>query len=422
MNLIERDSKLKSLTNAIFNRWPRTKVIFGNGTLKDIGKIGSIYGKKALIVIGGGSVQKAGYLDTTIISLDENNIQVEIFYGVEPNPSIETVDAIAKMYNEGNFDFTIALGGGSVMDAAKTALILTSLHEIDIRSYFGVNKIIPKIDRISPLICIPTTSGTGSEVTKYSVITDTSIGLKFLIADIAIHPHYAIIDPNLTISCPADLTRTVGLDAMTHSLEGYLNIKQDLGNEETNKRALIALEIIFKWLRIALDDPADKEARKMMSIASVLGGMVIGGTNGKGTGGPHMNSYSWAKTIDHGKSCGIMMPYYLVYYAKNPKIQKKLNPIAKLLKIPKNIKAEEIGLIVAQKMLDWYKDIGFYTKLVDIPGWKSFYKQKALEDAGKNAMKLQAMPNPVALDQVNEIIGPIIQAAIDGDLTTLQNL
>ncbi|MHA1584559.1 MAG: iron-containing alcohol dehydrogenase, partial [Promethearchaeota archaeon] len=79
MNLIERDSKLKSLTNAIFNRWPRTKVIFGNGTLKDIGKIGSIYGKKALIVIGGGSVQKAGYLDTTIISLDENNIQVEIF-------------------------------------------------------------------------------------------------------------------------------------------------------------------------------------------------------------------------------------------------------------------------------------------------------------------------------------------------------
>jgi alcohol dehydrogenase class IV len=129
-----------------------------------------------------------------------------------------------------------------------------------------------------------------------------------------------------------------------------------------------------------------------------------------------MNSFSWAETIPHGKSTGIMMPYYIAYYGKNSTVMKKLEPIAGMLGAEQG---ENIGMNVAKAMLDWYQDMDYSIKISDIPGWKSEYKAKALKDASENTMKLEAMPNPVPLDKVNQIIGPIIQAAIEGDLSKL---
>ncbi len=412
----ERDKELEKKAMKIFEEWPRTEIVFGKGTLKQTGQYAKEFGNSALIVIGQGSVKKYGYLDTLLSSLDAEDISCKIYEGVEPNPSKGTIEDIAKVYQDGNFDMCIALGGGSAMDAAKAALILAKLGEDNISPYFGVGKASEKIDRIPPCICIPTTSGTSSEVTRYSNVTLPEKGLKKLISDVAMHPHYAIVDPNLTMSCPKNLTVTVGLDTLTHSMEGYLNRVQDEGNEDINERALMSLELVFRWLKEAAEKPEDYTARKMMSIACLLGGTVIGGERFKGTAGPHMNSFSWAETIPHGKSTGIMMPYYIAYYGENEVVQEKLKPIAQMLGCEKD---ENIGLNVAQSMLDWYKDMGFPTKISEIDGWKPEYKEKALKDASENKMKLEAMPNPVPLDKVDETIGPVLEAAIEGDLDKL---
>jgi alcohol dehydrogenase class IV len=417
VNLSERDKIIEQKALKIFDEWPRTKIIIEKDILLETGKYSKEFGDSALIVIGQGSVKKHGYLNTLIISLEENGITSEVFEGVEPNPSKQTIESIAKKYKEGGYTVSIALGGGSAMDAAKAALILTSLDEDDISPYFGVGKASEKLERISPCICIPTTSGTSSEVTRYSNVTLPKKGLKKLISDISMHPHYALVDPVLTISCPKDLTITVGLDTMTHAMEGYLNSVQDQGNDDINERALLSLELVFRWLKVAAEELENYNARKMMSLASLLGGTVIGGERFKGTAGPHMNSFSWAESIPHGKSTGIMMPYYIAYYGKNSTVMKKLEPIADMLGAEKG---EKIGMNVAKAMLDWYQDMGYSIKISDIPGWKPEYKAKALKDASENTMKLEAMPNPVPLDKVDQIIGPIIQAAIDGDLSNLE--
>jgi len=417
MKLSERDKEIEQKAMNIFKKWPRTQIIFGKDKLTQTGRYTKKYGKSALIVIGGGSVKKFGYLETLKKALKDEGVESDVYEGVEPNPSKTTVEEIAKTYKEGEYDLTIALGGGSTMDAAKAALILTSLGEDDISAYFGVGKASEKLDRISPCICIPTTSGTSAEITRYSNVTLPEKGVKKLISDISMHPHYAIVDPTLTMSCPKDLTITVGLDTMTHAMEGYLNSIQDSGNEDINKRALLSLELVFKWLKVAAEEPKNYTARKTMSIACLLAGTVIGGERFKGTAGPHMNSFSWADTIAHGKSTGIMMPYYIAYYGKNPTVKEKLEPIANMLGVEKG---ENIGLNVAKAMLEWYQDMGFPIKISEVKGWKPEYKEKALQDASENTMKLEAMPNPVPLDKVDEIVGPILQAAIDGDLSKLK--
>jgi alcohol dehydrogenase/1,3-propanediol dehydrogenase len=415
--ITDRDSEIEQNSLKIFASWPRTKIVFGSGMLKEAGKYAREFGTSALIVIGGGSVKKNGFLDILIAALDNAGLSAKIFEGVEENPLHETIQAIAQLYTQNKFDVLIGLGGGSALDAAKAALILASLKETDLSPYFGVGEVSKKLPRISPCICIPTTSGTSSEVTRYSNITVRSLGVKKLISDIAIHPHIAIVDPELTKTCPKDLTITVGLDTLTHAMEGYLNTVQDPGNEDINERALMSIELVFRWLKVAAEEPNNSDARRMMALASVLGGTVIGGDRFKGTGGPHMNSFSWAETIAHGKSTGVMLPYYTVYYAKNPAVVDKLKPIAKMLNLSPD---GDIGRNVAQAMLDWYRSMGFPTCLKDVKGWKEEYFQKALKDAGQNAMKLKAMPNPVPLEEVDAIIGPILEAAVSCDLTKIK--
>jgi alcohol dehydrogenase len=416
IQITARDEDLITEALNIFEKWPRTKIIFGNGVIKQTGTIAASYGKRAMIVIGGGSVKKNGTLDILLTVLDAAGVKAQIFEGVEPNPSHETIQAIAKMYTDGKFNVAIALGGGSPLDATKAALILAALNETSLEPYFGVGNVSKKLERIPPCICIPTTAGTSAEITRYSNVTVRQLGVKKLISDIAIHPHVAIVDPMLTLSCSKDLTITVGLDTLTHAMEGYLNTVQDPGNEEINRRALLCIEIVFRWLKEAAENPTNQDARKMMAIASLLGGTVIGGDKFKGTGGPHMNSFSWAETIPHGKSTAITLPYYMVFYAKNPVVAKKLIPIANLLKIPTT---GDIGRTVAKAILEWYQAMGYATCLGCLKEWKQDYLEKALKDAGQNEMKLKAMPQPVALDQVDSLLKPILEAAISGDLSKI---
>ena len=402
----------------IINNWPSTKVEYGNGKLKETGALVKEFGRKALIVIGQGSVKRNGYLETLQKSLDKVEITYDLFEGVEPNPSKETVEQIAEKWKNFKADFAIGLGGGSAMDAAKAAAILVTLDEDDISPYFGVQQATEALrgKSLVPCICIPTTSGTSAEVTKYSNVTVDALGVKKLIVDTAIIPPLAIVDPELTLSCPAQLTATVGLDTLTHSMEGYLNCVHDEGNEDANERALISIELITKYLLKAVKDGNDLTAREMMSRACVLGGTVI---VHKSTGGPHMNSFSWYDVMPHGQATGVMLPYYTVYYAKNPKVAEKLEPIAEMFGLEKD---DQSGLKVGEAMLKWYEDMGFKTKLSDYEGFTEEMVNKAVKDAAENAMKLKAMPQPIPEDRKNEILKTIIEGAKDGELKKIAEL
>ena len=177
-----------------------------------------------------------------------------------------------------------------------------------------------------PLVLAPTTSGSGSEVTRFSVISDTRQGLKKLIADPAIYAHAALIDPQLTATASAHVTRVSGLDAMTHLTEGYFNRIEPATDPTAEARALLGLSLLFEALPRAIERPDDGAAGSMMALASVLGGTMF--LHGQ-AGGPHLNSFSWASVMDHGEATAVMLPYYGAYYA--PVVTEKISRIAALL-------------------------------------------------------------------------------------------
>ena len=400
----------------IVKNWKLTDVIFGEGTINQAGTIAKEMGiNKALITIGGGSVEKYGYLIKLIDTLDKNGIKHELLKGIEPNPSIGTIYRIALKALQCQTDGFVALGGGSTIDAAKAANVLVSLKADDIHPFFGVNNIEKEVKgELLPLLPIPTTSGTSAEVTKYSNVSDLVIGVKKLISDPTIIPKKAIVDPELAVSCPPSLTRVVGLDTLTHLMEGYLNNVHDNVDPGANDRALEGMRLVFNYLPNAIKKGKDIEARRMMSLASILGGTVI---VYKSTGGPHMNSFSWFSIMDHGEACALMLPYYVAYYGKN--VQEKLKKIANIMGL------DDIGDVtrtVAEGLLHFYKDIGQRTKIPEYENFTKEFINKAIQDASQNQMKLDNMPRPIPSEKRDEILNVILKGAWDGKIDEILKL
>ncbi|TFG16709.1 MAG: iron-containing alcohol dehydrogenase [Promethearchaeota archaeon] len=400
----------------IINNWKLTDITFGMGTLSKAGEISKQMGmKKALICIGGGSVEKFGYLSTLIDTLEKSGINYDLIRGIEPNPSVGTIYRIALKAVQSQSDGFIALGGGSVIDAAKAANVLVTLNTDDIHPYFGVNNIEKELEGdLLPLLPIPTTSGTSAEVTKYSNVSDLVIGVKKLISDPSIIPKRAIIDPELTISCPLKLTRIVGLDTLTHLMEGYLNNVHDDVDPEANMRAIEGMRLVFNFLPKAVKDGENLEARKMMSLACTLGGTVI---VYKSTGGPHMNSFSWFSIMDHGEATALMLPYYVAYYGKN--ISKKLEVIANLLNLEVT---HNLTKTTVEGLFDFYKTIGQQTKISDYQEFPKDFISKAINDASQNQMKLDNMPRPIPAENRHKILKTILDGAWNGHIDKILKL
>jgi alcohol dehydrogenase class IV len=400
----------------IVKNWQLTKVTFGNGSLNKAGSISKEMGiHKALITIGGGSVEKFGYLSTLINSLKKFGIHYDIVSGIEPNPSIETIYRITLKALLSQSDGFLALGGGSVIDAAKAANILVTLKTDDIHPYFGVDNVKKELKgELMPLLPIPTTSGTSAEVTKYSNLSDLLIGVKKLISDSSIIPKRALVDPELTLSCPSKLTRIVGLDTLTHLMEGYLNNIHDNIDPKANERAIEGMRLVFENLPKAVKNGNDIEARKMMSLACILGGTVI---VYKSTGGPHMNSFSWFSIMDHGEATALMLPYYVAYYGKN--ISRKLEEIAKLMNV--DIKSG-LTKAVVEGLLTFYKRIGQPTKLAEYSKFPREFLAKAIQDASQNQMKLDNMPRPISAEKRDYILDVILEGAWNGQIDEILKL
>lgn len=300
--------------------WRKAIPVTGPGS---IGKIPELLQeqkvKKPLLVTDNGLV-KAGIADRIIDVLKKAEIPYIAFSDVEPNPSVNTVNAIQKLYLAEGCDGIIALGGGSSMDAAKGAAARVVKPGKSVNQLGGLLRVLK---RIPPFIAIPTTAGTGSETTIAALITDTETHHKYAIMDLSLIPRYAILDPELTTGLPPALTAATGMDALTHAVEAYLCWTYN--TQESKQFALDATKIIFANLEKVYADGNNIEARQEMLLASYKAGFAF---TRAGVGNIHAIAHTLGGLYNtpHGLANAVILPKVLEDYGK--KVHKKLARLA----------------------------------------------------------------------------------------------
>ncbi|GIN91282.1 alcohol dehydrogenase [Siminovitchia terrae] len=278
-----------------------TSIEFGNGTVKHVGKRAKELGGTMALILTDKGLAKTGVLEKVTCAFDQEGIHYLVYDEVTPNPKDVDCQKAYQQYKDKNIDLLVGLGGGSSMDTAKAIGTLLT-HGGELRERYGVNLLEQEI---TPLICIPTTSGTGSEVTTGSVITDTDTKQKEAILDIRIAPKLAILDPELTLSLPRFLTAATGMDALTHAIEAYTsNISQPI----SDGLSLYSIELIAKYLPQAVENGNNLEARRNMLVASLIAGMAFDNAD---LGAVHAMAEPLGGLYDtpHGVANAIFLPY-----------------------------------------------------------------------------------------------------------------
>ncbi len=283
---------------------------FGKGS---IDFLKTLKGKRAIIVVGGGSMKKFGFLDKVCDNLKEAGIEVKLFENVEPDPSVETVFKGAEMMREFQPDWIISIGGGSPIDAAKAMWVFYEYPETkfdDIKDPFT----LPELRTKARFIAIPSTSGTATEVTAFSVITDYATGIKYPLADFNITPDIAILDSALAETMPKTLTAHTGMDALTHALEAYVAA---LKSPFSDPLAMEAILMVHNNL-IESYNSGSAESREQMHYAQCLAGMAFSNAL---LGITHSMAHKTGAIFDmdhipHGCANAIYLPYVIKFNAK----------------------------------------------------------------------------------------------------------
>lgn len=263
--------------NMLWFRVPE-KIYFKYGSLPMALK--ELEGRKRAFIMTDAPLYKLGYTDRVTEELDSIGIDYQLFAEVEPDPTISTVRKAVKQMNSFQPDIIIALGGGSPMDAAKIAWLLYEHPEAEFKelsmTFMDIRKRIykfPELGKKAYFVAIPTTSGTGSEVTPFAVVTDDKTGIKYPISDYELTPDMAIIDPELVLTMPAHLTAYSGIDALVHAIEAYVSV---LSNEYTRGLALEAIRLVFKYLPSSYKNGSkDRKAKEKMHYAATTAGMAF---------------------------------------------------------------------------------------------------------------------------------------------------
>lgn len=282
-----------------------TKVFLGENTIAENAAQMKALGKKAFIATGRKSAKLNGSLKDIEEALKTNNIEYYIYEAISSNPCIKQVREAAGIARKEKADFVIGIGGGSPMDAAKAIAVLAS-NDVDDKQLFSGKYNNP----VLPVVAVPTTAGTGSEVTQYSILTNENIQSKSSIASESIFPRIAFLDASYTEKLPMNVTANTMVDALSHSVEGYVSKK---AGSLSSTLAAESMTIIGECMK-SLDKEPDFETREKLLYASMLGGIVIAHT---GTTALHSMGYSltYFKEIDHGKANGLLMYEYLNYLA-----------------------------------------------------------------------------------------------------------
>ena len=320
VNLINQKRVAKRRVNMQWFKVP-DKIYFEHNSIQYLEKMPNI--TRAFIVTDPGMVS-LGYVDKILYYLRKRteHVHCEIFSDVEPDPSIETVKRGAQMMDEFKPDVIIALGGGSAMDAAKGMWLFYEHPDVDFNSlrlrFLDIRKRafkFPKMGNKAQLVAIPTTSGTGSEVTSFAVISDKKNNMKYPLADYELTPNIAIIDPQFVMSLPKSATADTGLDVLTHALEAYVSV---MASDYTYGLAMKAIQLVFKYLPRAYKNGAeDAEAREKMHNASCMAGMAF--TNAfLGLNHSIAHKIGGEYHVPHGRANAVLLPHVIKYNASTP--------------------------------------------------------------------------------------------------------
>ena len=296
------------------------KIYFEAGSIQYLEKMPNI--ERAFIVADPGMVQY-GYVDKILYHLRkrEKHVHCEIFSDVESDPSFETVNKGLELMNSFKPDVIIALGGGSSIDAAKGMWLFYEHPDADIEGlklkFMDIRKRtykFPKLGIKAKMVAIPTTSGTGSEVTSFAVLTDKVNNKKYPLADYELTPNVAIVDPDLVMSLPKSITADTGMDVLTHAIEAYVS---NMASDYTDGLAEKAVELVFKYLVEAYEHGDNKEAREKMHNASTIAGMAF--TNAF-LGINHSLAHKLGAEfhLPHGRINAILLPYVIRYNSQKP--------------------------------------------------------------------------------------------------------
>lgn len=282
-----------------------TKICFGQGRLEELSEITAGYGKKVLLVTSKKSSSRKDLYENVIKKLEQAGLTVSHYDGVVANPTTESVDAGVEMAKEQKAEVIIGLGGGSAMDSAK-AIALGAVNEGRAWDYLFFKHAKP--ERVLPVIAVPTTSGTGSQVTQVAVMTETETSTKSAIFNNMIYPEVAIIDPELMVSMPAHITASTGFDAFCHCFESYINVN---ASPYTDAIALEGIRTVAKYLRKAVADGNDMEAREGMAWADTCGGLAIANAGVTLPHGIGMTISGHCPQIMHGESLALTYPSFM---------------------------------------------------------------------------------------------------------------
>ena len=346
-----------------------SRIIFGPGSLEKVGGIAGLLGKRAFIITGRNAMKKAGITARLVDYLKKDGIGTEVYNKISGEPDYETVDKAKKACDRSKADIVIGLGGGSVMDTAKAVSVMSGKTG-SVAEYMSENIISGGL----PSITIPTTAGTGAELTQNSVLTDSEKNKKSSLRGRGLLPYAAVVDPELTLSLPPDITAHSGMDALTQAIESYVSKGAHV---LTTPLSYKAIDLLLNGLIAAYDNGSDIEARSQVMRGSMLAGMAL--TNARlglvhGLAHPIGSLYG----IPHGIICAVLLSHEIRFnleatYDLYEQTLKKYFEIARIMGIPGNdpsslpekieklntclgIEARLQNLGVIEKDFDWIAD------------------------------------------------------------------
>ena len=344
-------------------------------TLESMDEVAKTLTEKNLdnvMIVTDANIVKLNLLKNLMQCLEENNIKYEIFDEVMPNPTTAVIEQVLEKYTTANCQAIIAVGGGSVIDCAKGLGARVVNPDKSIRKMKGLLKVKGPLP---PFFAVPTTAGTGSETTVSAVITDADSHYKFVINDFDLIPHYAVLDANLTVGLPQNITATTGLDALTHAIEAYIGRAT---TEQTKKHALEAIRLIFDNLPKAYEDGQNLRARKQMLKASYMAGLAFTRSY---VGYVHAIAHSLGGKYGtaHGLANAVILPYVLSEYGST--IASKLKTIAVYCEIARPYDSDEIAASkFVNKIIEMNENFG-------IPKTFDFIVEDDIPDMAKLASK-----------------------------------
>jgi len=316
-------------------------IYHGKGALE---ALKTLEGKRAIICVGGGSMKKFGFLDRAQKYLEEAGMTVTLFEGIEPDPSVDTVMKGAAIMQEFKPDWIVAIGGGSPIDAAKAMWIKYEYPETtfeDMCKIFG----LPKLRTKAKFCAVSSTSGTATEVTAFSIITDYQKGIKYPIADFQITPDVAIVDPDLAETMPKKLVAHTGMDALTHAIEAYVST---VHSDFTDAPAIHAIEMIqrdlvdsYNGCMTARDNMHSAQCLAGIAFSSGLLGIVHSMAHKTGAVFADLGAH-----IIHGAANAMYLPKVIAYNAKNPEAKKRYGVIADYMKLGGKNDDEKVAALI----------------------------------------------------------------------------